>query len=211
MTIASSPWETELDLALTQLAAIQRFLADDTLRADAAATIETREMKLDAARRREVLQRQHEALVARAHQQMLRADYVLWWEPPVRAVLAHRNEWFVDRVKASLADVVEVVATPTNGADAVGITVAEQPDLLLVEDTIEMLPCEQVVRAVREFSPQTLVAAQVAYGDRVAPLLEAGAATVFTRQVPPTDVASQLLELMTARQPGTSSPPARAS
>lgn len=41
-----------------------------------------------------------------------------------------------------------------------------------------------------------MIAAQVAYSDRMAPLLDAGASTVFVRQIPPVDVAAQLWELL---------------
>jgi hypothetical protein len=42
-----------------------------------------------------------------------------------------------------------------------------------------------------------VLAAQVPDADRVAPLLDAGAATVFHRQVPPLDVAAGLLAQLT--------------
>jgi CheY-like chemotaxis protein len=60
-----------------------------------------------------------------------------------------------------------------NGADAVGVVAAEQPDLLLVEDRLPMVSGEQVIAGVRTFSPNTLIAAQVAYSDRVGALLDA--------------------------------------
>ena len=44
--------------------------------------------------------------------------------------------------------------------------------------------------ALRELCPETRVVAHGSYGDRVAPLLEARAAAVYTRQVPPADVAA---------------------
>lgn len=114
-------------------------------------------------------------------------------------VIAHRNEWFVGKVTHAFHDRgLLVVAQVDNGADAVGIAVAEQPDLLVVEDTLAMVPGEHVVRDVREYCPRTLVAAQVAYGDRVGTLLRAGAFTVFTRQVPPLDAVRTMLELLDA-------------
>ena len=36
----------------------------------------------------------------------------------------------------------------------------------------------------------------MAYSDRIAPLIEVGATTVFVRQVPPIDVATALWELL---------------
>ena len=46
-----------------------------------------------------------------------------------------------------------------------------------------------MVREVRRLSSGALVMAQVPYGDRVGPLLDAGATAVFSRRVPPLDVA----------------------
>jgi hypothetical protein len=42
------------------------------------------------------------------------------------------------------------------------------------------------------------VTAQAAYGDRVGQLLDAGASAVFTRRIPPADVARSLLRLVGA-------------
>lgn len=89
-----------------------------------------------------------------------------------------------------------MAATTTNGAAAIGIAVAEQPDLVLVEDALPMTTGVQVVQQVRRFSPETVVAAQVAHGDAVPPLVDAGAAAVFVRSVPPADAAARLLEML---------------
>ena len=91
-----------------------------------------------------------------------------------------------------------MVARLDNGADAVGLSVAEQPDLLLVEDALAMVPGEQVVRDVRRFCPHTVVAAQASHSGRIGPLLEAGATTVFSRQVSGPDVARAMLRLLAA-------------
>jgi hypothetical protein len=188
---------TELELAMQQLAAIQLFSSQRAAALAVEAAAHTREMRLDAARRLDVLRRKQEALVARAHEQLARPGPGLFDEAPVRAVVAHRSEWFVDKLTAALTQGhVEVVARTANGAEAVGVCVAEQPDLLLVEESLEMLPGLEVVWEVQRFSPYTTTAVQVGYGDRVGEMLEAGAVTVFTRQVPPADVAEQLLALV---------------
>ena len=199
---APSSWRprSELDLAAQQLRAITRF--NDARRmaehaADAAAR--SREMRMDAARSLEVLRREHEAVVRRAHDQLRITGDLLRRSPVRRVVLAHRHQWFLDKIAACLQGRgVQVVARLDNGADVVGLAVAEQPDLLLVEDTLAMVPGEQVVREVRRYCPETVVAAQVAYGDRVGLLLEAGAATVFTRKVPPAEVAEGMIGLLVA-------------
>jgi CheY-like chemotaxis protein len=191
---------TELDLAAEQLRAITRF--NDARRmaeAAAAAAARSREMRMDVARSLEVLRREHDAVVARAHEQLRVTGSLLRGTPEQRVLIAHRNEWFVEKVAHALHDRgLRVVARVDNGADAIGIAVAEQPDLVVVEDTLAMVPGEQVVRDVRSYCPQTLVAAQAAHGDRVAPLLQAGAAAVFTRRVPPLDVVRDVLALLEA-------------
>ncbi|MBW3611859.1 MAG: hypothetical protein KY438_10085, partial [Actinobacteria bacterium] len=75
---------------------------------------------------------------------------------------------------------VRVVARLDNGADALGVVVAEQPDLVLVEESLAMLPGQEVVREIRQFSPHTLVVAQVAYGDRAGQMLDAARETRAT-------------------------------
>ena len=193
-----APVRLELDLVAQQLEAIASFTsAQRAAREAAAAAVASREMRLDHDRALEVMQREHEAVVARAHEQLR-----LSGQPTCggsRIVLAHRNEWFLGKLSSLLGSRGwHVVAMLDNGADAVGVAVAEQPEVLLVEDALAMVTGEQVVREVRHYCPRTVVAAQVAYGDRIGALLEAGAAEVFTRQVPPDDVASRLVELVSA-------------
>lgn len=189
-----------MDLAAQQLRAIARFNeACRTAEVAAAAISRSREMRMDAARSLEVLRREHDAMVGRAHEQLRVTGDLLHGTASRRVLLAHRNAWFLGKVARALqVRGLLVVAQVDNGADAVGLAVAEQPDLLLVEDTLAMVPGEQVVREVRRYCPETLVVAQVAHGDRVGLLLDAGAATVYFRTVPPLDVAAGLLELLAA-------------
>ena len=191
---------SELDLAAQQLQAIARF--NDARRmaeAAAAAVARSREMRMDISRSLEVLRREHDAVVQRAHEQLRVTGALLRGTPERRVVIAHRNEWFAGRVAHGLQDRgLLVVARVDNGADAIGIALAEQPDLIVVEDTLAMVPGDQVVRDVRGYCPATFVAAQVAYGDRVGLLLEAGASAVFTRNVPPGDVVERVVRLLEA-------------
>ena len=191
---------TEADLAAQQLQAIGRF--NDARRMAeqaAAAAARSREMRMDLARSLEVLRREHDAVVRRAHEQLRLSGALLRAAPERRVVIAHRNEWYVGKLSAALQEHgVLVVAQVDNGADAVGIAVAEQPDLVLVEDTLAMVPGEQVVRDVLGYCPSTMVAAQVAHGDRVDSFLDAGAAAVFIRSVPPVDAARGILGLFAA-------------
>ena len=188
----------ELGLDLRRLTAIDRFVRSSRLAelADAGAAV-SREVQLDSARRADVRRREHDALVARVHEQLRGAGEPLRTRTATRVVLAHRNAWFVDKVSAALGQLgVLVVASTDNGADAVGIAVAEQPDLVLVEDSLPMVRGEDVVRRIREFCSETRLVAQVPYSDRVQALLDAGATEVLTRQVPPADVAQHLRDLV---------------
>lgn len=187
----------ELELARRQLRGIDAF---HTARARAQAALEsvarTRELQMDSARRLEVLRREHDALIGRAHEQ-LRASSELPGGAAPRAVVAHRSGWFADKLVALLQQArLEVVEQVDNGADAIGIVVVEQPDLLFVEDGLLMVSGEEVVREAHRFCPQTRIGAQVEHVGRVEALLEAGADAVATRQSPPAEVSEQLLSLV---------------
>ena len=188
---------TYAELTRQQLAAIERF---HQARSTADAVVgASREERLDMGRRHDVMRREHDAIVARCDEQLRLSGEALWHRTGRRVVLAHRSEWFLAKVGSLLEeDRVRVVARLSNGADAVGTVIAEQPDLLLVEDSLAMLSGAQVIRELQLLSPNTVVVAQVPYSDRVGPLLDAGAAAVFTRQIPPADVAEALLDLLTA-------------
>lgn len=165
----------------------------------AAAAARSREMRMDAARSMDVLRRQHDAVVSRAHEQLEASGQLLRATTGRRAVLAHRNDWLVQRVTRALEGRgVQVVAGTDNGAEAVGVAVAEQPDLVLVDDTLAMLSGVEVVREVRRFCPDAMVAAQIAHGHQVGQFLDAGATTVFPRRSAPADVVQALLELVGA-------------
>ena len=191
---------SDIDLAAQQLQAVERFNRVRHLSEQAAtAAVRSRELRMDAARSLDVLRRQHEAVVARTDEQLRASGRLLRATAQRRVVLAHRSDWLVSKLVTALEDQgVQVAARTDNGADAVGLVVAEQPDLVLVEDTLAMLPGVDVIREVRRFSPDTLVVAQAASGDRVGQLLDAGATTVVTRTVAPQDVTESVLRLMRA-------------
>lgn len=198
------PPKTELDVAQLQLQALETWHRARRLAERAAAvTTQSREARMDLDRRLDVIHAQHQAIIARTDEQLRTSVHLLRDAEPRRAVVAHRNEWFAGRVCAGLeARGFTVVARLDNGAEVVGIAVAEQPDLLLVEDRLAMLSGEDVVREVRRYAPVTLIAAQVAYEDRIGPMLEAGATTAYTRRVPPLEVVSDVVRLLAdERQP----------
>lgn len=160
----------------------------------------SREGRLDAARARDALDRAHASLVGHLDRALAADVDTLHAKIGPRAVLVHRHEWFVEKMRQALSELgVLVVAVCDNGTDAVGILIAEQPDLVLVEDSLPMVTGEAVLTQARRFCPATAVVAQVASGDRIGALLDAGARTAVTRQVPPADLAAQMVDLL--RQP----------
>jgi CheY-like chemotaxis protein len=189
----------DLELALLQNRAVRVYAAALELRAQAAtAAVRNRQAGVAARRRIDVLRRQHQALMGRAAERLVdaRRTSATGGRVPTRVVVAHRDGRFVADLQAELAKLGHlVVASTDNGADAIGITVAEQPDVLLVDDSLLMLSGEQVVRDVRVYSPGALVAAQVPDSSRVQRLLEAGARAVFPETVPAVDVARELVVL----------------
>lgn len=153
----------------------------------------TREHRLDVAREDDVIAQTHAALVDRAGLHLLGSGDLLRWPLPVRAVIVLRHEWFRDQVCQALVDIgVDVVARSADGAEALGIVIAEQPDLLLAEDTLPMLEGARLLAQVRRFAPATCSVAQVACDDGIGPMLEAGARAACTRRMPPADVALTL-------------------
>ena len=197
-------WEPRAETALLrdQLGGIEAWHAGRRAAEVAAAAADTaavtREMRMDAARRLDVLRRQQQALIARTEQQMKASAHVLRSQVMPRAVLVHRNEWFKSKVAAGLlAGGTTVVADLENGADGIGVVVAEQPDLLLIEDTLPMMSGVDVIREVARFSPRTITAVQAASHWELGALLDAGAHAAFSRRVPPADVARDLCLLLT--------------
>ena len=194
---ATTALRSDLDLARQQLQAIDRWHAARRSSSPSSRPAASREARMDLARRTDVIRAEHRALVERTDAHLRSSVELLQRSAPRRAILVHRNRWFSDKVSADLAlRSIVVVASLTNGAEAVGATVAEQPDLLLVEDSLPMMSGEDVVREVRQFAPLTRIGAHVGYDDRIAALLEAGADTAYTRRVPPAEVAEGLAVLL---------------
>lgn len=167
----------------------------------------SREARLDADRRRDVRAREHLAIVERtalACQESLRP---MPSTVPTRAVVAHRHAWTRDRLASELADRgVEVLCALENGADVVGVCVVEQPALLIVDELLAMRSGCEVSQEVARLSPNTVVGGYVPREDASAPLIEAGAAAVFTRQTPPAEVVDHLVGLvLAAKVAGTAS------
>ena len=190
----------DLDLARQQLQAIDRWhQARRAMQATGDGGSASRETRMDLARRMDVIRTEHQAIVERTEAHLRTSVEPMQRRAQLRAIVVHRNAWFADKVSSELElRQIRVVARLTNGAEAVGAVVAEQPDLLLVEDSLPMMSGEDVVREVCTFAPLTRIGAQVAYDDRIAAMLEAGAHTACTRRVVPADVARGLAELLEA-------------
>ena len=192
---------TQAELAELQLRAIDAWNAAQRTLADVAETAGmTREMRLDLSRRRDARRREHEALLARADQQLRSSGRVLATRLTTRAVLAHRNAWLRDKVAEGLAaHGITVVGLFEDGAEAAGTIVVEQPDLVFVEDRLPTLSGLQVVARTLTYAPHAVVGVQVLEGGGVPAMVDAGAQAVFTRRVPPADIATQLADLLSRR------------
>lgn len=152
----------------------------------------SREARMDAQRRLEALHRTQQALRSRTETRS--------GTPPEghpRAVLVHRNEWLRDKLSLHLAELgVQVLAEAEDGADGLGIAIAEQPDILVLEDRLPSLPAVELVAGIREYVVGALVGAQVEHQEDVPKLVEAGADAVFSRRVPPSVMAEELAGLL---------------
>ncbi len=112
---------------------------------------------------------------------------------PVRAIVAHRSPCTRTAFACALkARGISVVGSCTDAAQAVGTAVAEQPDLVLVEDQLPTAPTPELVRRLREFAPSAVVAALTVHGSHRGDLVEAGAHCVCAC-VPPDDVVALLV------------------
>jgi CheY-like chemotaxis protein len=152
----------------------------------------SREERMDAQRRLEALHRTQEALQSRTRDH---ADPQPNDRP--RAVLVHRNAWLRDKLTLELAELgVHVLAEAEDGADGLGIAIAEQPDIVLVEDRLPSLPAVELVSALREYVTGALVAVHVEHQEGVPAVVEAGADAVFCRRVPPAAMADELARLL---------------
>lgn len=186
---------TPLEVLQDQLDGVTSWQVEARARevADGAVT-DSREARMDAQRRLDALRRTHRALLDRAD-----GDHVLTGLDVARprAVLVHRNDWVLERLSQALTGCgLLVVAAARDGADALGIVVAEQPDLLFLEDRLPSVPTAAVLASVLVHARHTLVAVQVEHDEAAPAMFDAGAAAVFNRRVPTDVLAVQLAELL---------------
>jgi hypothetical protein len=186
---------SQLDLMTAQVRAVDAWARTSRLNRDAAQVINaSRERRLDLSHRMEARRREQAALIARVDLQLHASGQPLAARGPVRAVLGHRNEWLSGKVASRLErHGIVIVGVFGDGADAVGTIVAEQPELVFLQDRLPSLAGSELVLRVREFSPLSVVGAHVEDSRSIPPLAEVGAHAVFTRRTPPDDIADQLV------------------
>jgi CheY-like chemotaxis protein len=192
-TSDASVSRSDADVLLAQVRGIEEWTRDHRASHLLLNPGSSREDRLDFARRREAVERQRQALLEWTARQLRDSPRILHCVSLRRAVIVHRNDWFKGKLAAALeAAGVTVVAALDNGADAVGVVVAEQPDVLLMEHTLPMVSGLDVTLAVRRYAPATAVVVQVGNDWERGAFLDAGAASAYTRAVPPADIAADV-------------------
>lgn len=152
----------------------------------------TREQRMDLDRRAQVLGRVEEVVASRL---TLGAGT----STGPRVVLAHRQEWFGNKLRSALEQRgVDVLAVVVDGADAIGTAIVEQPDLVLIEAVLARMSGVEVLSDLQRFVPGTRCVAQVAQEAGVRAMIEAGAAAAWTRTVSPAQVADDIVALLHA-------------
>jgi CheY-like chemotaxis protein len=194
------PWplRSELELVSDQVRGIDAWSRAEQLRERTAESVSvTREMRLDASRRLMARKSEQAAVLARAAEQLERSARLLDRSSRPRALVVHRNAWLRQRVAEELHDQgLDVLEQLEDGAAAVGALVVDQPDVLLVEDRLPTLTGLQVLEQARRYAPRTVVGVQLLDGSDVDRYLDAGARAVFTRRIPPREVADRLVSCL---------------
>ena len=148
-----------------------------------------REERIDLDRRLAVLERQQQACL----DALGRARAAEGVTGPA-VLVAHRDR----RTAEQLAEAVRAragnghVEVLDNGADAVGVALALQPGLVVVDAPLPMMTALDVVRDLHRYSPASRVAA-CATGCPPDLLAQAGAAAVYRRGASADDVAAMLV------------------
>lgn len=199
MSLSSQPATVRLvDDLVARLDSLERWnAARRETAARAARPRLTREDRLDGARELEVRERELDVFLERLDTQ----DPRVWGRPdpqPV-AVVAHRHEWLRRQVVTGLREQgIDVVVETDNGADVLGVVLAERPGVVVVDELLAMRTGLDTVRELRTVAPLLPIAATVAFDEGVAAMLDAGATAVFTRRTPPADLVDELAVLARA-------------
>jgi chemotaxis response regulator CheB len=192
----TAAWQprTEAELLQSQMEAIDAWNRVRAIREEAARVVaESRDLREDVQRRMEALRASHDAVMHRSR--MILEGTASGGS--VRAVVAHRGPTFRAAFIEQLEDHgIVPIATPLNGAEALGAVVAEQPDLLVVESRTALVSGVELVNEVYLFAPRTVVAAQGDDEEELERLLDAGAHLTFHRSTPVDSVVRQICALM---------------
>ena len=145
------PGRTGLELLQDQLDGLSSWHRDRARRLLAAeASQATREQRLDTRHRMDAIRRAHAALLARADQSIEESRELLG-PAQITGLLANRSEWMRHKLALGLEELgLMVVADVDDGADALGVAVIEQPDVLILEDRLPSMTGIEVVRAVAQ-------------------------------------------------------------
>ncbi|MDT7537085.1 MAG: hypothetical protein QOI82_670 [Actinomycetota bacterium] len=188
---------SDADLLVAQLKAVDAW--HTMINRHVAVPGQSRESRLDEARRRDVADREHEAMHEWA-KSALTNDFPFGCGAVPRAVIAHRNEWLRTKVCSALVERgVTVVASSDDGAQACAAIVFEQPDLVFVEDLLPTITGIELVRRTRVLAPEALIGVHALGQSGMPPLLDAGARAAFSRRIPPTEIVSELVACLHGR------------
>lgn len=99
----------------------------------------------------------HAAVLGRAAQALaMSGQPTTWATPSPTVVIAHRSRWFADRIRRYLeTNGARVLECTDNGAIALGVIIAEQPDCVLVSDRLVMVSGEQLLTQTARYAPLT--------------------------------------------------------
>lgn len=151
----------------------------------------------EPATRRAVLRRKHQALVDRTHAQLAASGAVLRSTAAHRLVVVHRDTDFATRLTQALVGApLALSGWAVDGADGVGLAVAEQPDVVLLEESPLSVPIDEALADLRTYCPQAGLVVQVGDTQRVGDLLRSGTAMVLHRQLPVEQVVARLRALV---------------
>lgn len=118
---------------------------------------------------------------------------------PARVLIADDEPLFIESVQALLAgdERVEVVATATNGQDAVDLAVALDPDVTLMDISMPMLDGIEATRQIRERLPAAcvLVLTGSSISADVDRARQAGVAAFLTKDRIGTQLVEAILEV----------------
>lgn len=118
---------------------------------------------------------------------------------PARVLIADDEPLFIESVQALLAgdERVEVVATATNGQDAVELAVALHPDVTLMDISMPMLDGIEATRQIRERLPAAcvLVLTGSSISADVDRARQAGVAAFLTKDRIGTQLVEAILEV----------------